>query len=208
MPVKNGRNPKLYGFRTTLQSRYFVIVKNEQNKYDLCWIPITLETEGKSVIDRWVKSQYKKSVEVCSKILPVGTKLHLMGTNFSFRAMGKTSVYLCNQLILPNNDLKVINNIGQAEFDDLLRVLKDIIDYERKANIILSKIQPKLMSLLFSDDLFDQEFTIDELRDFINSLLVVFHCNGQQMSKRIKGIKVRRFVLPKFKFSKIEPVFS
>lgn len=205
--VKNGRDPKLYGFRTTLQHRYFVIVKDSQDKYDLCWIPITLETKSKSTIDNWVKLQYKKSVKICSKILPIGTKLHLTGTSFNFRAMGKTSVYLCNQLILPNSDLKVINNIEQAEFDDLLRVLKDIIDYERKANIILSKIQPKSMGLLFSDDLFDQEFTIDELRDFINSLLVVFHCNGQQMSKRIRGIKVRQFVLPKFKFSKLEPVF-
>lgn len=205
--VKNGRDPKLYGFRTTLQHRYFVIVKDEQNKYDLCWIPITLETKSKSTIDNWVKLQYKKSVKICSKILPIGTKLHLKGTNFYFRAVGKTSVYLCNQLILPNNDLKVINNIEQAEFDNLLQVLKDIIDYERNASIILSKIQPKSMNLLFSDDLFNQEFTIDELRDLINSLLVVFHCNGQQMSKRIRGVKVRQFVLPKFKFSKIEPVF-
>lgn len=207
VPVKSGRNPKLYGFRTTLQSRYFVIVKNEQNKYDLCWIPITLETESKSVIDSWVKSQYKKSVEVCSKILPVGTKFHLMGTNFSFRAMGKTSVYLCNQLVLPNNDLKIINNIKRAEFNDLLQVLKDIIDYERKVNGYLLRIQPKSMGIVFDENLVNQEFTIEELRDLIDNLLVVFHCNGQQMSKKIKNIKVNRFAFPKFKFSKIEPVF-
>lgn len=205
--VKNGRNPDLYGFRTTLQHRYFVIVKDEQNKYDLCWIPITLETKSKSTIDNWVKLQYKKSVKICSKILPIGTKLHLIGTNFNFRAMGKTSVYLCNQLILPNSDLKVINNIEQAEFDDLLRVLKDIINYERKTNIVLSKIQPKSMGMLFDENLVNQEFTADELRDLINSLLVVFHCNGQLMSKKIKNVKVNQFVLPKFKFSKIEPVF-
>ena len=121
--------------------------------------------------------------------------------------MGKTSVYLCNQLILPNSDLKVINNIEQAEFDDLLRVLKDIINYERKTNIVLSKIQPKSMGMLFDESLVNQEFTADELRDLINSLLVVFHCNGQLMSKKIKNVKVNQFVLPKFKFSKIEPVF-
>ena len=139
--------------------------------------------------------------------MPIGTKLHLIGTNFNFRAMGKTSVYLCNQLILPNSDLKVINNIEQAEFDDLLRVLKDIINYERKTNIVLSKIQPKSMGMLFDESLVNQEFTADELRDLINSLLVVFHCNGQLMSKKIKNVKVNQFVLPKFKFSKIEPVF-
>lgn len=97
--------------------------------------------------------------------------------------------------------------MGQAEFYDLLQVLKDIIDYERKINGLLLKIQSKSMSMIFNESLVNQEFTADELRDLINSLLVVFHCNGQLMSKKIKNVKVNQFVLPKFKFSKIEPVF-
>lgn len=103
--------------------------------------------------------------------------------------------------------MKIINNIKRAEFNDLLQVLKDIVDYERKVNGCLLRIQPKSMGIVFDENLVNQEFTIEELRDLIDNLLVVFHCNGQQMSKKIKNIKVNRFTLPKFKFSKIEPVF-
>lgn len=97
--------------------------------------------------------------------------------------------------------------MGQVEFHDLLQVLKDIIDYERKINGLLLKIQPKSMSMIFNESLVNQEFTIEELRELINNLLIVFHCNGQQMSKKIKDVKIGRFAFSKFKLSKIEPVF-
>lgn len=213
-PVKKNKNPDLYGFRTTLRHRYFVIIKDDKDAYRFVWIPITKENLTSNELTNYVQSQCKKQpVTICSPLLPLGTKLQLTNTNFKFKVMGYTSIHLTNQLLLPNSDIKIINQIEKNKTENITRknletVYNDIVNYEKQINSYLINIQKKHITPLFTniqtsnDKSFKylENLSDKELLELIPQLLTAFHCDGKVMSKSIKGVKTTQLTTTSWPF--------
>lgn len=213
LQIKNGRNIKLYGYRTNFTHRYFVIVKDTKHQnYRLVWIPITKEHLNNDQLTNYIKSNVNYPFKICSPMLPVGTKLHLDKTNFEFRVIGQTSIYITKQLLLPNSDVKLINQIEKKNLENITRnnlekIYHDIIDYEKRVNGYLINVQKKNITPLFTNIQTSKDkqtgktsapfkylesLSTNELTKLVPQLLTLFHCDGKIMTKTIKGVTSNR----------------
>lgn len=181
-------DPSIYGFYQNINHRYFVIYQDKKDRYRFYWISILNEGHlMKMSFDQrsnWMKQHVKNFKVLKSGLLPVGTRLHVIGPEFDFRLMGDLS--LVHQLILSDDDWKIIDHFDDVTFDELHKLIQDILLYERRVHKYLSDQYKgmKPFDLLFSEDfIYHQLLSNDnyqELKSFVQALLVGFHCNAKR----------------------------
>lgn len=203
-------DPSIYGFYQNINHRYFVIYQDKKDKCRFYWISILNESQLMKMNfeqrSNWLKQHVKNFKALKSDLLPVGTQLHVIGPEFDFRLMGDLS--LVHQLILTDDDWKIIDHFDDATVDELHKLIQDILLYERQVHKYLSDQYKgmKPFDLLFSNDFIHHQLlsndNCQELKSFVQALLVGFHCNpkrakliwnGKQLSGRFGTLPSKTF---------------
>lgn len=187
LPIHKNLDPHIYGYYASLASRYFMIYQDTDSNYRIVWIHTVDEDKVKAMSEEqrnvFVSTypKVKKFDHLVSNMLVAGTKLHAVGTNFNFRLPG--SLAFTSQLMLKDADWKILDHLEDASVDELHKLIQDILLYERDINgYAASKYkQAKPFPFLFSNNFIYnqvlQNDDVDDLRNFVRSLLIGFHCN-------------------------------
>lgn len=194
IPVHRNWDPKIYGYRQNENHRYFVIVSLGDNKSKFVWIPMNLEktffNDEKALHDYVISSlssSQRKKAKIVSHLLPIGQRLKTIDGDFEFRIMGPTGAFtLARQLLLQNDDIRVINDMKKASIDELQRVIIDIVKYESSVNGYLVNLSKTFMGHILGDDFIQDVKDCDDhkaLEQLIQELLIEFHCDPSRVDK-------------------------
>lgn len=189
LPRKHNLDPSIYGYYDGMNRRYFVIYTNHKGQYCLQWISIFDEKKVKNMshqeLEDWFKTWVKGFNELKSGLIESGTILHIADVDFDFRVPG--DVDLIHQLLLKDDDWKIVDHLQDATVDELHKLIQDVLLYERDVHSFLAKKPMKPFAKLFSNDFIYHEVVDNDDRDdllqFVHSLFVGFHCNSKCVTK-------------------------
>lgn len=194
--IHNNLDPQYYGFRQNETHRCFVLLYSQEKQRSIfVWLPYNREKlfmRDHDALESYVYAQLsasqRKTYKISSRILYIGSTLELRGTGFKFRLMGSCGDYrLVKQLILPNDDLRILNDREHASLDELKQVIHDITNYEKQNNYYLAALSPNNFKFWYSYTRFQEDVDNcdqkQDLFDLIDRLLVVFHCDGRKVKK-------------------------